>query len=508
MFAENKYLLLFLILAGELFAGVKVSGNAADALPAHSLFGWAVSVDGEFAAVSAPRESYQDLTSAGAVYIYKADKGNWVFFQKIIPSDPSMMKLFGTSVKLAGYTLLAGAPNDNEMSGSAYVYTYDGTEWKEKQKIIPQNPVTYSNFGTAVDIGQGIAIISSVGSADNDSASGSVYIYNTSDWTEDAVITSSEKNRNDIFGASIAIVSSTHILIGSPRAGGTVADCGAVYSVIKTDAGWNVNQKLFSPDMLREGLFGCSISCSQERFIVGAMQEKVGSVRSGAAYIYQSDSENNWTIEKKLEPQNKKEHDYFGMAVFIKNDMAFAGSPKWDKEKHNRNGDMGCIDVFSLSDSGWISAGKIAPEDGLDDDHFGLAVSSYENTIIIGARLNDNSAFNSGAVYFYNLTELFPALSEKFIPAVFQLYHNYPNPFNPITTIRYDLSVNTHVSITIYDILGRKVIELVNQNEEAGKKQVIWNGKNAMGSGVASGTYIYRITTQQYSDSKKMLFLK
>ncbi|KUO63563.1 hypothetical protein APF79_11630 [bacterium BRH_c32] len=506
----KKYIWIFLILAGELLAGGKLSSNSVSGLPAHSYFGWSVSIDGEFAAVSAPRESYDNFISVGAVYIYRWAKGNWNFIQKIIPSDPAMMKLFGASIKLSTNILLVGTPNDNGKSGAAYVYKYDGNEWKEDQKIIPKNPIAHECFGSTVDIRNGIALISSVCSAGTDSSSGSVYVYKitSQNWIEEAVIISSEKNSNDLFGASIAIVAEDQILISAPRGSDLIQNSGVVYSYIKSESSWNINQKIVSLNPRGEGLFGSSISYSENRFIIGAMQEMVDSINSGAAYLYQLDSKREWTPEKRFTPDNERNQDYYGMSVFINKDIIVIGSPKWDRDKLRRNSDIGSANVYSFADNGWTFLGKVVPEDGENDDHFGMAISSYENRLIIGSRMNDNFAVNTGSAYFYTLDKLFPSLQPKFIPTEFQLYQSYPNPFNSFTTIKYDLSTKVNVNITIYDILGRKVLELINQEEEWGRKQVTWNGKNAMGIPVASGIYIYQITTPLFTNAKKMMLIK
>ncbi|KXK45999.1 MAG: FG-GAP repeat protein [Chlorobi bacterium OLB5] len=94
------------------------------------------------------------------------------------------------------------------------------------------------------------------------------------------------------------------------------------------------------------------------------------------------------------------------------------------------------------------------------------------------------------------------------IPAEYTLTQNYPNPFNPSTMIQYGLKENVNVKITVYDILGRIVKSLVNENQDAGYKSVIWDGTNNFGSSVATGLYIYKIEAGSFIDSKKMLFLK
>jgi hypothetical protein len=89
------------------------------------------------------------------------------------------------------------------------------------------------------------------------------------------------------------------------------------------------------------------------------------------------------------------------------------------------------------------------------------------------------------------------------VPDVFTLGQNYPNPFNPSTTIRYALPLTAHVKLTIYDILGREIATLVNEEQSAGWKKVQWNG-----TGYASGIYLYRMIAGRFVETKKFMLLK
>jgi len=94
------------------------------------------------------------------------------------------------------------------------------------------------------------------------------------------------------------------------------------------------------------------------------------------------------------------------------------------------------------------------------------------------------------------------------LPKEFKLYNNYPNPFNPVTTIAYDLPVASDVRVEIYNVLGQGVVCLVDQNQPAGQYKVVWDGKDERGQTVASGMYFYRIDADRFSESRKMILLK
>jgi photosystem II stability/assembly factor-like uncharacterized protein len=94
------------------------------------------------------------------------------------------------------------------------------------------------------------------------------------------------------------------------------------------------------------------------------------------------------------------------------------------------------------------------------------------------------------------------------LPATIELRQNYPNPFNPNTTIRFALSGRTRISLTIHDIGGAVVRQLVNDEVAAGQHSVSWDGMNDSGHRVSSGIYLCHITTDSRSTARKMIMLK
>ena len=95
-----------------------------------------------------------------------------------------------------------------------------------------------------------------------------------------------------------------------------------------------------------------------------------------------------------------------------------------------------------------------------------------------------------------------------FQPTRFALFQNYPNPFNSSTTLHYDLPKPSSVVISIYDILGNEVIELVNEEQHYGYKKIIWNGENREGNKVSPGVYFYKAKLGELIETKKMTLMK
>jgi hypothetical protein len=98
--------------------------------------------------------------------------------------------------------------------------------------------------------------------------------------------------------------------------------------------------------------------------------------------------------------------------------------------------------------------------------------------------------------------------SEAKLPTQFNLSQNYPNPFNAQTMISYALPNSGKVTLDIFNVLGQKVVTLIDGYQDAGYKSVIWNGRDSKGQATSSGVYCYRLTTPDNNTTKQMLMLK
>lgn len=115
--------------------------------------------------------------------------------------------------------------------------------------------------------------------------------------------------------------------------------------------------------------------------------------------------------------------------------------------------------------------------------------------------------FNGNFTYYYLSGEI-----EVGIPRAYRLSQNYPNPFNPVTKIDYDLPYDSKVRIILYDVLGRELMNIVNETKQAGYHNALFNASYAAG-GLSSGVYFYKISAkgnsgQEFYDTKKMVIVK
>lgn len=137
-----------------------------------------------------------------------------------------------------------------------------------------------------------------------------------------------------------------------------------------------------------------------------------------------------------------------------------------------------------------------------------LQTGTYRIVSLIGQPLGGSLASHSGGIWQVQQKTMAAkkatppdALSD--VPTAFSLEANYPNPFNPQTTIAFALPEATHVTIQVFDLLGQKVADLVNGQKEAGTHTLVFDAQ-----GLASGIYLYRMRAGSFEQHRTMLFLK
>ncbi|MDY7109936.1 MAG: hypothetical protein SYC29_14990 [Planctomycetota bacterium] len=173
------------------------------------LFGYALCISGDTVVIGADGDD-DNGEAAGAAYVFRYDGVDWVEEAKLSASDGEPMEFFGSSVSISGDAAVIGAHADDgsgPYSGSAYVFRYNGGEWVEEAKLVASDGATSDLFGYSVSISGDTALIGAYGDDDNGWLSGSVYVfrYDGSDWVEEAKLQTSDGEEADALGFSVSI---------------------------------------------------------------------------------------------------------------------------------------------------------------------------------------------------------------------------------------------------------------------------------------------------------------
>lgn len=172
-----------------------------------------------------------------------------------------------------------------------------------------------------------------------------------------------------------------------------------------------------------------------------------------------------------------------------------------------------------LTGEGWVDGTTLGPGERqfyISCGPFEMALGDTQNVTIaiIGARTSDYLINITVLKYFTDQVRwmydnwILDTEEARAVPASFSLLQNYPNPFNPMTTVRYNLPETSIVEISIYNILGKKISTIVNETQQAGVKEVIWNGTDDLGRAVSAGIYIYQIRAGKFIESRKMVLMR
>jgi hypothetical protein len=200
---------------------------------------------------------------------------------------------------------------------------------------------------------------------------------------------------NDQFGISVSMADDTAV-IGAFFGDGNVPDSGAAYVFVRDSSGeWNQQAKLTASDGAQYDYFGYSVAISEDKIIVGAIQNdnEYGYV-AGAAYVFVKNAMGGWIEEAKLTAPT----DYLGYSVSVSGNTALVGANLDDEKGSN----AGAVFVFTRLDNGqWVQQQKILASDGSATDYFGVSVASLGDSALIGAQFGDGNSYNTGAAYAF-----------------------------------------------------------------------------------------------------------
>jgi hypothetical protein len=363
------------------------------------VFGCCVSIDGDYAIVGAPHDDNNGENS-GSAYILKNNGTSWIEEQKLTASDGAGEDLFGYYVSISGDYAIVGAPYDDdkgEMSGSAYIFKNTGSSWIEEQKFTASDGAESDLFGF-VSINGEYAIIGAPYDDDMGSNTGSVYIYKNdgSSWIEDQKLTTTDSDIFFGFGVT-ASINEKYAIIGAPYADDLGYNSGAVYIFKNNGGSWTEDQKLTASDGDADNWFGRCVSMDEDYIAIGAPKDDDNGENSGSVYIFKNNGQ-SWIEDQKLTTLDSASEDLFGSCVSIDGNNIIIGAENDDDNEE----DSGSAYIFEYDGINWIEVTKLNASDGANEDYFGESVSIDSKYAVVGVGLDDNTnGVDAGSVYIF-----------------------------------------------------------------------------------------------------------
>jgi len=276
-------------------------------------FGNEVCIDGDYIIIGRVSDS-EDGYFSGSAYVYKRNGNTWELEQKLLPSDGREYNYFGGSISIDGDYAIIGARGDR--NGSAYVFKRNGTTWFEQAILVPSDSWLFDKFGGSVSIDGEYALIGAYGDKTFGTLSGAAYIFKRdgTNWLQHQKLLAYDGAVNDEFGYSVSL-DGDYALIGARWDKIYGYESGSAY-IFKRDVTWSCQQKLIAPDGEAYDNFGYSVFLEGNWAIIGSPGNDENGDASGSAYMFKRD-DSSWKMEQKLCPLDGKEKDLFGNSVCI-----------------------------------------------------------------------------------------------------------------------------------------------------------------------------------------------
>jgi hypothetical protein len=321
----------------------------------------------------------------------------------LVAADGAQGDQFGNTVALAGDTLIVGAGGvavgDNPSQGAAYVFVRSNTTWSLQQRLVANDGADGDGFGFRVALAGDTAVVGAYfATVDGKPQQGAAYVFvrTGTTWSQQQKLVANDGAKGDQFGQSLALVGDT-TLIGAPFANGTTGWQGAAYVFMRSDTTWQQQQKLVAADAANNDLFGISVALTGDTAVIGASGAAVGSNPvQGAAYVFVR-SGPTWSQQQKLISADGAEGDQFGWSVALAKDTAVISgigiaAGRWHGPAY----------LFLQSNNTWRQQQQLVAAAGADHDLFGNAVALSDDLALFGAggaRVGDN--VEQGRVFIF-----------------------------------------------------------------------------------------------------------
>ena len=345
-------------------------------------FGGAVAISGETALISSSGDAVGGSESGAAHVFTRGAGGTWTHTAKLKASDAASGDRFGSSVAVAGDVAAIGSDSDDGFTGSAYTFARDSSgTWSQQHKLTAPDAAVDDRFGNSVAVSGDTALV------------GGILRLSVIAYSLETKLTASDASANATFSESVAVSGDTTV-VGAPGANG---ERGAAYVSTRDASGaWSERVKLTASDAAAGDRFGNRVAIDRDTAVIAAPQ--VGGGDTGAAYVFTRDASGAWTEQAKLRASDPAVQDYFGYSVAVAGDTVIVGSALHSTSVQR----SGAAYVFTRDASGtWTEQAKLVAADAGVGDAFGYSAAVSGDTVVIGSYQDDDTADFSGSAYVF-----------------------------------------------------------------------------------------------------------
>ena len=382
-------------------------------------------------------------SASGSAYVFEKPTSGWKNMTqtaKLTTSDGATEDYFGFSVAISGDQIVVGASGDDDngsKSGSAYLFEKPSSGWTnmtQTAKLITSDGAIEDYFGNSVAISGNQIVVGAHGDDDNESFSGSAYVFGINNAPTNIVLDNNSIYENEPIGTAVGRFTTIDSDENDVHTYSLVSGAGATdnaFFTISNDilytrqgveylkTGYNIRiqtndglggifekefiifnghllHKIVASDGVANGQFGISVAIDGNYAVVGAIGD---TNYRGSAYVLQN-TISGWKSIAKLTASDRAVYDHFGRFVAISDDQIVVGTDGDD----DNGSKSGSAYVFEKPASGWTDmtqTAKLTASDGATEDYFGYSVAISDNQIVVGAYGDDDNGSSSGSAYVF-----------------------------------------------------------------------------------------------------------
>lgn len=388
-------------------------------------FGVSVSVDGDVAVMGALWDDDHG-SSSGSAYVFHRDRigtNRWQQVRKLTASDGAADDWFGNVVVVHGDTIAIGAPlHDHEggtNAGAVYIFRRHAggsNNWGQVQKLMATDAATEDWFGWSLGVDDATIAVGAYHQDEGGESAGAGYVFehaatNDNMWSEAAKLIAINGHPGAWLGWSIA-VSGSNVLAGAPFDPEAGTSAGAAYVFSRSVLGWSQTQKILRTNHQPGDQLGWSAALHASTAAVGARMADTAGPDTGSVCIYETGGNNGaWLQVQEVTSPDARTGNWFGETVAVRGDLLVVGN-RLDDPVGNNSGSTTIFRRHAEGTNRWAALKTLRAYDGAAEHRFGESVALSEDTILVGAFLDDmpSFVFASGAAYLYDYT-LPPQLS-------------------------------------------------------------------------------------------------
>lgn len=303
------------------------------------------------------------------------------------PNPVAAWEEFGTAVALSDGVAIVGAINDAPGPGAAYIFAVDGAGATQRAKLMPSDSRVFDAFGRAVGIDGNYAVIGAPYAGAQGRGQAYIFAWDGTSWSQQALLTASDGAPSRQFGCAVAIHGNAAI----------VGSNGGGYVFRRTGTTWTEEAKLTESTLPPGGSsLGQAVSLYEDRAVLG--DRWGGNTQSpGVAYVFRTDG-TAWSIEARLVPSDSLASDHFGAAVAIDGDYLVVGAPG---ATSGGRAEVGAAYVFERVGATWQERRRLEPSDTHAVNSFGEAVALRDDYLVVGDPSQHKPVAGTGAAYVY-----------------------------------------------------------------------------------------------------------